>query len=156
MTPKAHLTELPLAAAIETRGDGPSALSTAGLGVPSAANSMWQAGECRVLWLGRDCWLVQAPLERETALRDALERAGQAVTLSDSLLRFALTGAGAADVLAQGCAIDFDRFGPQACTRAALGRIAVALLRTEEGFEILVDRAYRGYFLSWMARAIGA
>lgn len=155
MAHTAQLTELAPAAAVEVRGDGPGALPAAGLDVPAAANTIWQDGDCRVLWLGRDCWLVLAPLEREAALHHALEGAGQAVVLSDSLLRFALTGAGAADVLAQGSAIDFDRFGPHGCTRTALGRIAITLLRTAEGFEILVDRAYRGYFLSWMARAIG-
>jgi heterotetrameric sarcosine oxidase gamma subunit len=155
MTQAMQLTEQPLAAAIEVRGDGPGALSAAGLGVPTAANTMWRDDNCRVLWLGRDCWLVLAPLEREATLRDVLESAGHAVNLSDSLLRFELIGAGAADVLAQGSALDFDRFGPPACARTALGRIAVILLRTDEGFDILVDRAYRSYFLSWLARATG-
>jgi sarcosine oxidase subunit gamma len=165
MTYAATLAELPLHAAIELRGDRDgiaAAIAAARLGLPRAPNTMWRDGDRRVLWIGPDNWLIMAPPGQEAALFTALDaaigRAGSVVILSDSLRSFSLAGAEAADVLAQGCAVDLDQrcFGPDSCTCTALAKVAIVLVRTENGFETVVDRSYQGYLRSWIARAIGA
>src|SRR5262249_41324870 len=81
---------------------------------PVEPNTVGSAGARRVLWLGRDEWLVGAPpAERpglELKLRAALgSLPGAIVDVSGERTVLELSGPHARDVLMKGCSIDLHR-----------------------------------------------
>ena len=80
---------------------------------------------------------------------------GFAEDISDAYAAFAVEGEGAADLLAQGVALDLESLVVGAGCRTRLGDIAVILLRTPDGFILRCERSYAEWLGAWLARARG-
>src|SRR5262245_11756408 len=112
----AVLTEPELPPQVDVRGAAPA-------GFPTEPNTTAGIDGRTVLWLAPDEWLVLDGNEAD------FPDAAAAVDVSANRVAFELTGAGAADVLAQGCALDLDRFEPGSCAQTLLARTQVILHR---------------------------
>ena len=127
----AVLREVELEAQVSVRGEPPMAPNTF---------------DGDALWLGPDEWLV---LEgREAHYPDAWA----AVDVSANRVCLELSGTGAADVLARGCALDLHPsvFPPGRCAQTLLARAQVILYRTdEETFRLLVRPSFADYVRAW-------
>jgi sarcosine oxidase subunit gamma len=66
-----------------------------------------------------------------------------------------LSGEGAADVLARGCALDLHRsiFPPGRCAQTLVARAQVILYRTEDAFRLLVRPSFADYLRAWLTDA---
>lgn len=131
----AVLREVELDAQVSLRGEPPLAPNTV-------------AGDA--LWLGPDEWLVLGGREQE------YPDAWAVVDVSANRVCLELSGAGAADVLARGCALDLHPsvFPPGRCAQTLVARAQVILYRTEEhAFRLLVRPSFAGYLRAWLLDA---
>ncbi|MBL8808261.1 MAG: hypothetical protein JNN22_15555 [Rhodospirillales bacterium] len=94
--------------------------------------------------IGPDTWLMIGG--------DADVAAG--IDVSDSYAGFAVTGPSAADVFAQGIALDLDRAVAGFVARTRLGDVAVLLWRMPDGFVVRCERSYADWLAAWLARAV--
>ena len=78
---------------------------------------------------------------------------GIAVDMSDAYAAFSIEGAGAADMLARGIALDLDRLAPDFAGRTRLGDVAVILVRTAGGYVLRCERSYAEWLEAWLERA---
>ena len=127
----AVLREVEIEAQVSVRGEPPLAPNTV-------------VGDA--VWLGPDEWLVLGGLEQDYADMPA------AVDVSANRVCFELSGQGAADVLARGCALDLHPsvFSPGRCAQTLLARAQVILYRTDEHvFRLLVRPSFAGYLRAW-------
>ena len=102
------------------------------------------------VWLGPDEWLVLGG--RETDFPDA----AAAVDVSANRVCLELSGPGAADVLARGCALDLHPsvFPPGRCAQTLVARAQVILLRTgDDVFRLLVRPSFAPYLRAWLRDA---
>lgn len=76
------------------------------------------------------------------------------IDVSDAYAGFAVEGAGAADLLARGIALDLDGAPVGFVGRTRLGDVAVLLWRTTGGFVLRCERSYAEWLGAWLARAI--
>jgi sarcosine oxidase subunit gamma len=93
------------------------------------------------LWLGPDEWLVLGGREEDYADQPA------AVDVSANRSCLELSGEGAADVLARGCALDLHPsvFPPGRCAQTLVARAQVILYRPEaHTFRLLVRPSFAG------------
>jgi heterotetrameric sarcosine oxidase gamma subunit len=86
-------------------------------------------------------WLVEGP--------------AYGIDMSDAYVGFAVTGAGASDLLARGMALDFERFAPDFAGRARLGEIAVLLDRVPGGWRLRCERSYAEWLGKWLTFSTG-
>lgn len=80
---------------------------------------------------------------------------GAAIEIGDAYVQFSIEGTGAADFLAHGMALDFERLAPDFVGRARLGEIAVIVERTKSGFVLLCERSYAEYLAAWLKLSPG-
>lgn len=78
---------------------------------------------------------------------------GFAEDVSDAYAGFAVEGEGAADLLAQGIALDLECLAVDTGCRTRLGDIPVVLTRTSAGFVLRCERSYAEWLGAWLARA---
>ena len=131
----AVLREVELDAQISVRGEPPMAPNTV-------------AGDA--LWLGPDEWLVLGGREEDYADLPA------AVDVSANRSCLELSGEGAADVLARGCALDLHPsvFPPGRCAQTLVARAQVILYRpAEHTFRLLVRPSFADYLRAWLLDA---
>jgi sarcosine oxidase, subunit gamma len=131
----AVLREVGIEAQVVVRGEPPMAPNTV-------------AGDA--LWLGPDEWLVLGG--RESDFPDAWA----AVDVSANRVCLELAGAGAADVLARGCALDLHPsvFPPGHCAQTLVGRAQVILWRVDaDTFRLLVRPSFADYLRAWLRDA---
>ena len=149
---------------VELRGDPAAAARVAarcGLALPVRPNREAKTGAIAVAWIGPRRWLIQAPAETETTLLAALDAACAAEPMLDAAVAtdmfaiFEIDGAGAVDLLAQGCALDLDgdALPADGVTGTEMWQVAVILRRVAPGFEILVDRSLAGFLENWLVTA---
>ena len=103
------------------------------------------------IWLGPDEWLVLGAHEED------YPGAAAAVDVSANRVGFALSGPGAADVLAQGCSLDLhaSAFPPGRCAQTLVARAQVILLRPDaETFHLLVRPSFAPYLRAWLEDAL--
>ena len=112
----AVLREPELPPQVGVRGEPPP-------GFPVEPNTTAEVDGRAVLWLGPDEWLVLGATEAD------FPDAAAAVDVSANRVAFELSGDDAADVLAQGCSLDLDRFEPGRCAQTLLARAQVILYR---------------------------
>jgi heterotetrameric sarcosine oxidase gamma subunit len=118
-------------------------------GFPVEPNSAAELGERTVLWLGPDEWLVLGGTEAD------YPDAAAAVDVSSNRVAFELEGDDAADVLAQGCSLDLDRFDRGRCAQTLLARAPVILFRRgEETWGVLVRPSLANYVRDWLRDAL--
>jgi sarcosine oxidase subunit gamma len=143
----AGLAELELAAQVSVRGEPQP-------GFPTEPNTTARVDDATVLWLGPDEWLAVGGGEAD------FPHAAAAVDVSANRVCFELSGAGAEDVLAQGCALDLDArvFEPgSSCAQSTLARAEVILLRPElDVWWILVRPSFAPYLRAWLEDALAA
>ena len=101
------------------------------------------------IWLGPDEWLVLGGREEDYAHMPA------AVDVSANRVCLELSGDGAADVLARGCALDLHPsvFPPGRCAQTLVARAQVILYRTEDAFGLLVRPSFADYLRAWLRDA---
>lgn len=143
------------------------ALAAAGLPHPARPNTSATApGLERVDWLGPRRIVVSAAMDQEGRLDRQLQQAfarfaaADVLCATDMVAEFALTGPGAAEVLAQGSAVDFSShaFPPGSVTVTDLWGIAAIVARTADAPDALcvtVDRALSGFVEGWLQTALG-
>jgi heterotetrameric sarcosine oxidase gamma subunit len=132
----AVLREVELDAQVSVRGEP-----------PMAPNSV--VGDA--VWLGPDEWLVLGGREQDHADQPA------AVDVSANRTCLELSGEGAADVLARGCALDLHPsvFPPGRCAQTLVARTQVILYRPEEHtFRLLVRPSFAEYLRAWLRDAM--
>src|SRR5262245_34943572 len=139
----AVLTELALPPQWAGRGDTPP-------GFPTEPNTTAEVAGATALWLGPDEWLVLGATEAD------FPDAAAAVDVSANRVAFELAGDDAAATLAQGCALDLDRFEPGCCAQTLLARAQVILYRPgADTWRILVRPSFAGYLRAWLEDATG-
>jgi sarcosine oxidase, subunit gamma len=137
----AVLRELELPPQVDVRGEPPP-------GFPVEPNAVSRLGDRTVLWLGPDEWLVLGATEAD------FPEAAAAVDVSANRVGFELAGNDAADVLAQGCSLDLERFDPGQCAQTLLARAPAILLRAEAAWTILVRPSLAAYVRAWLEDAV--
>lgn len=75
--------------------------------------------------------------------------------VSDAYATFAVTGAGAAEFLARGIALDLERLAPDFAGRTRLGEIAVLLDRADGGWRLRCERSYAEWLAAWLSPSTG-
>jgi sarcosine oxidase subunit gamma len=141
-----------------------------GLALPLRANtaSLGEAGQ--LLWLGPDEWVLKLPPSgahyqhpgpaeaMEATLRSAL--AGLHVSLvpaGHGFTTLAVQGAGAADLLARGCPLDFHprafAAGAVAQSHVAKAGATIVCLAAGTHFELTVRRSFADYLYRWLCEA---
>ena len=130
----AVLREVELEAQVSLRGEPPLAPNTV-------------AGPA--IWLGPDEWLVLGGREEDFSDLPA------AVDVSANRVCLELSGAGAAEVLSRGCALDLHPsvFPPGQCAQTLVARAQVILYRTEDAFRLLVRPSLADYLRAWLRDA---
>ena len=102
------------------------------------------------IWLGPDVWLALGGRESD------YPEAHAAVDVSANRVCLELSGPGAADVLARGCALDLHPsvFPPGRCAQTLVARAQVILLRTgDDTFRLLVRPSFAPYLRAWLRDA---
>ena len=134
-----------------------------GTPLPTAPNTVAEAGELRVLWLGPEEWLVVGPdgaAASTTALiRNALgDGPASLVDVSANRTTLELSGPAARVVLEKGCSLDLHprAFGPGHCAQTLLSKVNVVLHQTdpEPGYRLLVRGSFAQYLADWLLDAM--
>ena len=139
-------------------------VSHTGLRLP-APQTASAGGDCALLWLTPQEWLLASPASETESLDDALTRrlatALVAVTdMSDALAVCELSGTRCADVLMSGCALDLhsDAFPSDRCSRTGLADIPALLWnpgKEPRAVRCIVDRSHARHLHDWLADAAG-
>jgi sarcosine oxidase subunit gamma len=141
-----------------------------GLALPLVANTASLGVAGQLLWLGPDEWVLKLPPSgahyqhpgpaeaMEATLRIAL--IGQHVSLvpvGHGFTTLAVQGAGAADLLARGCPLDFHprafAAGAVAQSHVAKAGATIVCLAAGTHFELTVRRSFADYLYRWLCEA---
>ncbi|HEY5738525.1 MAG TPA: sarcosine oxidase subunit gamma family protein [Gammaproteobacteria bacterium] len=137
-------------------------LKALGVEAPTEPNTVIEAGDNRIYWLGPDEWLVVTPAGQQQQvgerLRDALEGVfSSVVDNSSGLTMIHVTGDNAAALLATDCPFDLHprEFRPGQCaqTRLAKAGMTISPLADGKGFEVIIRRSFADYLLRWLQDA---
>jgi sarcosine oxidase subunit gamma len=135
----AVLSEVAVDAQVSVRG-------AAAAGFPVEPNTIAELDGRTVLWLGPDEWLVLGGREED------YPDVAAAVDVSANRVVFELAGAGAAEVIATGCAVEVE---PGRCAQTLLARAQVILWRPEpDRFRILARPSFAPYVRAWLEDAL--
>jgi sarcosine oxidase subunit gamma len=170
------LGELAFTDMLNIRGDAADATfvaavqSATGLTLPLTANTASVGASGQLLWLGPDEWVLKFPPSgaqylhpspaeaMEISLRAAL--AGLHVSLvpvGHGFTTLVVQGAGAADLLARGCPLDFHprAFGAGAVVQSHVAKAGATLLCVAAGthYELTVRRSFADYLYRWLCEA---
>jgi sarcosine oxidase subunit gamma len=131
-----------------------------GVALPEVPLRAQAVGARAALWLGPDEWLLLAEEAVDIAALEAARGGAPAsvVELSAGRAGFALEGAAAALLLAEGCPLDLDdaAFPPGACTRTLFGKVEVVLWRrTALRWHIETARSLAPHLGAHLAEALG-
>lgn len=158
----AGLGQLDLRLMPEEPGAITAAAAVIGVEPPTEPGRVAAGGDIEALWLGPDQWLVLGPADACRRIAVELERSladrHAAVTdVTDARAILDLTGAGAAAVLAKGCALDLDArgFAPARVVQTLLARVPVVLQRrAPDAWRILVRPSYAEHLADWLLDAM--
>jgi sarcosine oxidase subunit gamma len=137
-------------------------LKALGVEAPSEPNTVIEAGDNRIYWLGPDEWLVVTPADQQQQvgerLRDALDGVfSSVVDNSSGLTMIHVSGDNAAALLATDCPFDLHprEFRPGQCaqTRLAKAGMTISPLADGKGFEVIIRRSFADYLLRWLQDA---
>ncbi len=129
---------------------------------PLEANTVKQAGDNRMFWLGPDEWLIVTPAGQQSALKEALLNAldgvfSSVVDNSSGLTMIEITGEHAADLLATDCPLDLHPgvFKPGQCAQTRLAKAGMTLAPKDDGsgFDVIIRRSFADYLLIWLLEA---
>ena len=164
----ARLREVPFLAQLDVQLEphGPAArriASALGAPLPTEPNSVAEAGDLRVLWLGPEEWLVTGPDGSAAATAVLLGAAlrdgpGSVVDVSANRTTLELSGRCAREVLEKGCALDLHPrvFAPGACAQTLLAGVNVILhqVDAEPTYRLLVRGSFARYVSDWLLDAM--
>ena len=137
-------------------------LKVLGVEAPTEANTVIEAGDHKIYWLGPDEWLIVTPAGQQDKLgrelRDALGGVfSSVVDNSSGLTKVQISGDNAGALLATDCPLDLHprEFRPGQCaqTRLAKAGMLIAPLAQGNGFEIIIRRSFADYLLRWLQDA---
>ena len=137
-------------------------LKVLGVEAPTAANTVVDAGENRIYWLGPDEWLIVTPAGQQGRLKTDLLSAlddvfCSVVDNSSGLTMIHVSGDNAVALLATDCPLDLHPrvFKPGQCaqTRLAKAGMTVSPLAGGAGFEVIIRRSFADYLLHWLQDA---
>jgi len=149
---------------INIRGDsGDAAFVSAvktitGVDLPIKANTVNEAGDTSILWLGPNEWWVVAAPDRSDALVPALRQAFQGqhvavVDVSESRTVITITGSKARDLLARGVSLDLHPrvFGPGQCAQTSMSKTNILLHQVDDkpSYDIYVLKSFSDYLWRW-------
>jgi sarcosine oxidase subunit gamma len=135
------------------RAAADAAAAAFGVRLPAEPCRAAHSGERAALWLGRDEWLLLAPLaDRDPLIGSIAAALGPTphalVDVSERSLALAIQGRSATDILAVGCPIDLDLsvFPVDMCTRTLYGKAEIVLWRRgPSSFRLEVWRSFLPY-----------
>ena len=137
-------------------------LKVLGVEAPTEPNTVIDAGDRRIYWLGPDEWLIVTPAGQQQKLAEQLRSAldgvfSSVVDNSSGLTMLHVTGENAAALLATDCPFDLHprAFRPGQCaqTRIAKTGMTVSPLAGGNGFEVIIRRSFADYLLRWLQDA---
>jgi sarcosine oxidase subunit gamma len=137
-------------------------LKVLGCEPPVKANTVVEAGDNRIYWMGPDEWLIVTPAGRQGELRDKLKNAlsgvfSAVVDNSSGLTMLHITGENAAALLATDCPLDLHprefKHGQCAQTRLAKAGMTLSPMAEQAGFEVIIRRSFADYLLLWLQDA---
>ncbi len=137
-------------------------LKALGVEPPTEANTVIDAGDNRIYWLGPDEWLIVTPAGQQGAVRDRLESAlagvfTSVVDNSSGLTTIHVSGDNAGALLATDCPLDLHprEFKPGQCAQTRLARagMTVSPLADGTGFEVIIRRSFADYLLRFLQDA---
>lgn len=164
------LRERPFLGHINLRGDagkngqtawGKAVKAILGATLPCEPNTVAEAGDIVVCWLGPDEWLVICPAEQTEELHAALaalreEHHTAATVLSGGQTVIVLSGDKVRDMFAKGSTLDFHprAFKAGDCAQSTLGKAPALYRLCEDGsFELVIRRSFADYIGLWLADA---
>ncbi len=160
--------ELPFTGFINLRGRTDNTaflaavLKALGTEPPKEANTVTEAGDNRIFWLGPDEWLVITPAGQQAAVKDALLKAldgvfSSVVDNTSGLTMIEITGQHAAELLATDCPLDLHprAFKPGQCAQTRLAKAGMTLAPKMDGsgFDVIIRRSFADYLLLWLLEA---
>lgn len=137
-------------------------LKVLGVEAPTVANTVIEAGENRIYWLGPDEWLIVTPAgQQDQVKQDLLAALGDVfssvVDNSSGLTMIHVSGDNAAALIATDCPLDLHvrEFEPGQCaqTRLAKAGMTISPLADGDGFELIIRRSFADYLLLWLQDA---
>ena len=137
-------------------------LKVLGCEPPTQANTVVDAADNRIYWLGPDEWLIITPPGRQGDLQQQLLQALEnvfcaVVDNSSGLTTLQITGDNAAALLATDCPLDLhpQQFKVGQCAQTRLGKAGMTLspLTENAGFEVIIRRSFADYLLLWLQDA---
>jgi heterotetrameric sarcosine oxidase gamma subunit len=138
-----------------------SAMHVCGVEIPLVPGAVQIAAGRAALWLSPRSWLIQCEVEDEAqrvtrlnaAFPDAL---AHAVSLTDALCWFELSGPGSLTLLTEGGFVSLERDGLPVghAKRTLIAQVAAVVARESEvGWLIGVERSRARYFVEWLSAA---
>ncbi len=153
-----------LTALFDLKGAAEAVGAWAGDGVPrfpDRPNHRTEQDGAELFHIGRDHWILRAPLDQEEALETRLNPTGcpadiSIVRVSDTLTFFRVTGADAAQIMAIACPLDLHDsvFGPDAVTYSEVFGLKALVMRYQDGFEFAVEQSFGDMIDDFLARAV--
>jgi sarcosine oxidase subunit gamma len=137
-------------------------LKVLGCEPPTAANTVIEAGDYRIYWLGPDEWLVVTPAGQQDQVKADLLATLDGVFCavvdnSSGLTMLHVSGDNAAALLATDCPFDLHprefKHGQCAQTRLARAGMTISPLADGAGFEVIIRRSFADYLLLWLQDA---
>ncbi len=130
---------------------------------PGRPNSRTVKGGFELFFIGRDHWILRAPIEKEAVLNEALKPENcppdiSIVRVSDTLTFFSVTGPQMADVMAIATPLDLHprQFADDTVTYTEAFGLKALIQRCDGGFEFAVERSFGDMVADCLARASAA
>jgi sarcosine oxidase subunit gamma len=129
--------------------------------LPETANTAAASGDCAVLWLAPDRWLVVSARHGEGLLAErfrlSLATGSAAITdVSNGRTVIRMTGAHIRDLLAKGCPVDLHAnvFGPGSCAGTSLLAITVLIHAIDDAtIDVYVARGLAQSLWEWLSES---
>ncbi|MGB3408237.1 MAG: sarcosine oxidase subunit gamma family protein [Jannaschia sp.] len=108
------------------------------------------SGDCAVLWMSPDEFLVTCPYDAAGGIADRLEvaLAGEHATVavvSDARATFVVTGDGSERVLAKLMPVDFAAMAAREVRRTRMAQVPAAIWRAGDGWRVVCFRSVAAY-----------
>ncbi len=129
---------------------------------PTAPNTASRGDGLELFWIGRDHWLLRAPLDREAALLQTFDPTTapvdiSAVLVSDTLAFFSITGPDAEQILSIASSLDTrpQSFAQNGVTYSEAFGLKALIIRCPDGYELAVERSYADMTREYLTRISG-